>query len=182
MAKGTFDGANKLFIVDLGVSLLDVQVDLYSDWKEWVRLSDNSKFLPMFRTVGGDSTGADAAIGRYFFLMNGWKIRPQEADHTLTVDGNILVEGGVGSPFVQTVGSFNVLINTIFSNLTSQVFTGGGGYSSTDRDMMRMINAVIRGNALFTIPTADTKRIQFLDGDGNVIETHDIAPSGRTVT
>jgi hypothetical protein len=182
MAKGTFDGANRLFIIDSGVTSLDVQIDLYSDWKEWVSQGTNSRFAPMFRTVGGDPTSADQAVGRYFFLLNGWKIRPQEANHTMTIVGNMRVDGGIGIPFVPTLGDFNIIITQEFSNQAVQVFSGSGGFSPTYQEMLSRINLVIRGKANFITPAEGARRIQFLDEDDNIIETHDINSAGRIVT
>ena len=54
MAKVTFDGPNKLIIVNPGIVELDVQVDIYSDWKEWAATGDNLKYPPALRTIGGD--------------------------------------------------------------------------------------------------------------------------------
>jgi len=53
--KITFDGGNKLIIVNNGETSLDVGLDLYSAWKEWMLLSDNSKYPIAFSAIGGDS-------------------------------------------------------------------------------------------------------------------------------
>jgi len=139
MAKGTFDGAARLLILNSGVVSIDAQINAYSDWKEWVRVGDNSKYLPMFRTVGGDPTSSDQALGCVFFLINGWRIRPQEANHELAVSGLLRVDGG-GNPFVTTLGPFNVSIVREFSNLATQVLTGGGAGGFTDADRLNLAN------------------------------------------
>ncbi len=72
--KVTFDGINKRIYVNEGVSSLTVKDDIYSSWKEWVRLRDNSKFLPAFRVVGGDPLGGNLFAGDIYFLVNGWQI------------------------------------------------------------------------------------------------------------
>lgn len=72
--KVTFSGESREIFVLSGVTELDVQVDLYSDWKEWVRQSDNSKFLQAFRTFGGDPTITGQFAPRYYFLTNGWRV------------------------------------------------------------------------------------------------------------
>lgn len=104
----TFDGPSKTIILASGASALDVQ-DCYSRWKEWVILSDNAKYLPAFDVVGGNPTVGSNSISSYFFILNGWKIRPQEADHTLTVNG-ILVADGNADPFADTIGNYRVRI------------------------------------------------------------------------
>lgn len=53
MAKTSFDGVARTITVNPGVSNISVKEDIYSAWKEWVLLADNSAFLPAIRTVGG---------------------------------------------------------------------------------------------------------------------------------
>jgi hypothetical protein len=72
--KVTFDGVNKKIIVNEGESFLRVKEDVYSSWKEWVKLRDNAKFLPAFRSVGGDPLGNNLYAGDIYFLINEWQI------------------------------------------------------------------------------------------------------------
>ena len=51
--KVTFDGVNRLIWINDGVTSLDMQIDVYSDWKEWMLLGDNTKYYSAFNTVGG---------------------------------------------------------------------------------------------------------------------------------
>lgn len=107
----SFDGANKLIVLSAGTVGLGVR-DLWSRWVDWHALSDNSKYLPAMRSVGGDDIVAgQTSIPVYTYLTNGWRIRPQEASHTLAVDDGILLVDGGGDPFVPTVGAFNVQIS-----------------------------------------------------------------------
>lgn len=107
----SFDGANRLIVLSAGTVGLGVR-DLWSRWVDWHALSDNSKYLLAMRSVGGDDIIAgETSIPVYTYLTNGWRIRPQEASHTLTVDDGILLVDGGGDPFVPTVGSFNVQIS-----------------------------------------------------------------------
>lgn len=123
----TFDGPNKLIIATTGTTTLDVQ-DVYSRWKDWMLLSDNAKFLPAFsNSVGGEPLGGGAVVGQYFFIQNGWRIRPQEADHTLNVVGNIVPLPDTADVFAPTVGTFQVLTNTTFSSLTQALETSSSG-------------------------------------------------------
>lgn len=117
MALVTFDGSNKLIIVDPGVTELDVKVDLYSDWKEWSLLSDNLKYEPAFRAVGGDPISDTRNLGATFFLINGWRIRPDEADHRLIITGNLFTDPAGFSPVVSTLGNFSVIVEYSVSNL-----------------------------------------------------------------
>lgn len=107
-----FDGPNKRINLTSGTTTLDIR-DIWSQWVNWLQLSDNSKFAQAFKQVGGDSIDAVAgtSIPIYCFLLNGWKIKPQEADHTLNVSGGILLVEGGGDPFISTNGDFAVRIN-----------------------------------------------------------------------
>lgn len=107
----TFDGPNRLIVLSPGTVSFSVR-DLWSRWVDWHALSDNSKFPAAMRSVGGDDIIAgQTSIPVYTYLSNGWRIRPQEAAHTLAVtDGILLVDGG-GNPFVGTLGAFNVQIS-----------------------------------------------------------------------
>ena len=62
--------------------------DLWSRWVDWWLIGDNSKYLIAFEQVGGNDIDltAGTSIPIYAFLKNGWKIKPQEANHTLNVN------------------------------------------------------------------------------------------------
>lgn len=100
----TFDPVNKRIVLD---SAYATAGQIYSRWKEWVLTGDNTKYEQAFSVLGGDPLGGGLFVASYFFLMNGWRIRPMEADHTLILEGNIAVLGG-GVPVVKTLGQFNV--------------------------------------------------------------------------
>lgn len=121
----TFDGVNKRIVASPGTVTLDVR-DVYSRWKDWIVLSGNEKWLQAFRVAGGDPIGGGNYVSSYFFLLNGWRIRPQEANHTLTVTGSVVVDGG-GDAFVATLGSFRVLVVQAVPVKAETVDTGGGG-------------------------------------------------------
>jgi len=118
----TFDGASKLIVLGVGTTGV-VLADLYSRWKDWL-LTGNAGWALAFDTVGGDPIDAGTLVPLYLFLKNGWRIRPQEATHTLKVTDGILVVSGGGDPFVNTLGAYSVRVN--FSQPV-QAF----GYSST---------------------------------------------------
>lgn len=126
----TFDGPAKLAVLSAGTTQLNV-ADLYSRWKDWVALG-NAQYLEMFRPVGGDpiDLAAGTSIPLYAFLANGWRVRPQEADHTLAVSGGVLLVDGGGDPFVDTLGSFVVRVNYQQPVQAITVATGGGGGAS----------------------------------------------------
>lgn len=124
----TFNGITKIVKIDPGVTSIAVQ-DIYSRWKEWLILSDNIKYLPAFRYVGGDPTINGQRLGTTFFIINGWKIEPFSGDHVLSVEGNIFSEDA-SNVFVKPSGNYNILITNQFSNLSTVVETNSGGGSS----------------------------------------------------
>ncbi len=162
-AKWTFDGPNKLFIVKSGVTQLDVQVDLYSSWKQEVKLSDNLKWAPAMRTIGGDPTTLALNAGDTYFMINGWRIRPQEANHTLNVDGNLFTDPPGFSTFVDTVGAFNVRVEMFLSNIID-----GLNFLRDQIDLARKIMQ----NKFITDPTTGIATIH--DDDGTPLLTGDL--------
>ncbi len=112
----SFDGVNK--IIELpSTGSFDAEIDLYSDWKEWVLLSDNAKFLPAFDTTGGDDIGLGQEISPYFFLRtdHGWKIKAPEQDGDVIVQGNLFPRTSGDSLFIPPTGDFTVLITQSLS-------------------------------------------------------------------
>lgn len=110
-----FSGPEKIIYLQSGTINFDVS-DLYSKWKQWTLSGTNSRFLPAFLTIGGDPISQTKSVAPYYFLNNGWRIRPQESSHSLNVDGNLFVNGGAGNPFITTTGNYNVFINISTSN------------------------------------------------------------------
>jgi len=110
MANVTFDGVNRIIDVDFGVTELDAQIDLYSDWKEWVLEtgSANARYTQTFRTAAGDPIGPGKFIAPYFFLLNGWVIRPHAADHELLIEGNLYADPFTNPIITPSSGSFTV--------------------------------------------------------------------------
>lgn len=135
-----FDGDNLEISLSTGTTTLDV-VDLYSRWKDWVKISDNAKYLVAFARadapgvpLGGDDIDliAGTTVPVYLFLTNGWRIRPQEASHTLTVTSGILLVLGGGDPFLDTLGTFTVRINYQQPVQAITVATGGAGATAQE--------------------------------------------------
>lgn len=120
----TFDGVNKLIICDAGTVAFSAG-EVYSRWKDWIQSSaDNAKYETAFgSSVGGNSLGNNVNLGAYYFLQNGWKIRPQEANHTLEITGNLFPIPDTADLFQPTVGSFNVQIAVRTSSLTQIALT-----------------------------------------------------------
>lgn len=92
--KVTFDGENKLIIINEGVTDLDIEVDVYTAWKDWTFERDYLKFEDALRSAGGDPLPGGDFLGGTFFLRNGWRIFVKEGPDNITVVGNIYTEEG----------------------------------------------------------------------------------------
>lgn len=121
----TFDASSKRIILD---SVSVTASEIWSRWVDWVASGDNSKYLPAMTQVGGDDLGSGLLIPIYIFLQNGWRVRPMEASHSLTITGNLFVAGG-GTPVVNTLGTFNVSVQYTVPVQAQAVSTSGGGGS-----------------------------------------------------
>ena len=122
----TFDPAARRIVLD---SATTTATEIYSRWADWAATSDNAKYLPAFRSLGGDDLGGGLLVPPYYFLLNGWRVRPMEADQTLTIDGNLFVDGG-GEPVVQTLGTYRVLTRLVVPVQAQGFDTSGGGGGS----------------------------------------------------
>ena len=101
----TLDGSTKRIILD-SASVSAAQI-----WSAWVDWHETNRQWPLaFQLVGGNALGGGLFIPPYFFLMNGWRVRPMEASHNLTITGNLFVDGG-GVPVVGTLGTYQVNVN-----------------------------------------------------------------------
>jgi hypothetical protein len=108
----SFDGSSKIITLSSGTVSMSVK-DLWSRWVDWYLTSDNGKFLPAMEQVGGQviSVTNSSYVPVYVTLINGWKIRPQESNHTLIVNEGVLISSDNLSPFVNTIGAYNVQVN-----------------------------------------------------------------------
>lgn len=137
------DPANQRFILD---SASVTAKSLYAAWVDWVALSDNAKYLPAFRTAGGDDLGGGLLIPPYYFLLNGWKVRPMEAHQTLVIDGNLFVDGG-GDPIVSTLGVYQVLVKSVVP-VQAQGISTSGGSGPTAADIAAAVLAQLMATAI----------------------------------
>jgi hypothetical protein len=187
----SFDGVSRVITIT-AQTVVGVR-DIYSRWADWAATSDNGKYLPAFDTVGGQTvdSASGTSIPIYAFLVNGWKIRPQESSHTLNInDGVLLVQGG-GDPFVNPLGSFVVRVNYQQPVQAITVATGGGGGLSVPdiwqhaieagmsaEQMMRVFMAVLAGTVSGAGTGTETFR-DIADTKARVVSTVD-AQGNRT--
>ena len=139
----SFNGVTKVISVSLGTVQFSAS-EVYSRWKDW--LADDPerlKYLPAFsNSVGGESLGSGTLVGAYYFLQNGWKIKPQEADHQLSVSGNLFPIPDTAGLFEDTIGDFQVIVGMRASSLTQTVVTSSGGGSGNAPTAQQVATAV----------------------------------------
>jgi len=153
--KVTFDGPNRLILINDGEHFLDEQTDIYSDWKDWVLLEDNLKYLPAIETVGGEPTIQGQRLDATYFLINGWKLKPFSGTYDLDIVGNIFeVDGGsikISADVITDVPN-NITINVNTSVIVRQV--DGGTSTSGSFDPDTIVSASLFGiqeDALYNI-------------------------------
>jgi len=130
--KINFDGKNYYARIITGVVEIDTQIDLYSDWKEWVKSGSGAMFHPMFDTFGGNPLGGGRLAGDYYMFQNqniasgvqGWRIVPWCGDYELTIVGN-LYPADISKPIhIKPSGACNVFVRFDTSPLTQTVEVG----------------------------------------------------------
>ena len=138
----TFDGPNKIISCALGTYSFSAS-GIYSRWKDWLQDDpERMRFEPAFSgSVGGESLGGGVFVGGYFFLQNGWSIRPMEQDHQLILSGNLFPIPDNAALFTSTLGDFQVIVGMRTSSLTQQVVSSTGGGGSTDTTTLNAIKA-----------------------------------------
>jgi hypothetical protein len=158
-----FNGTTKTITLTPGTTSVSVR-RLWSDWVDWFLTDDNSKFLPAFKTVGGDDIDPTQGtkIPIYSFLENGWKIKPQEANHTLTINDGILLVNGGGDPFINTIGAYTVRIN-YQQPVQAISFTTGGGGPYIIPPTAEEIRQEIDSNSALSLKVDELHKIQGLD-------------------
>ena len=114
--KVTFDGVNKLILINEPETEIDFRIDVYSNWKEWKQTQVNSKFLQALAVVGGDPLPGNLVLGSTFFLENGWRIRSWEGDQILSIVGNVFTREG-DDPVLPPLGDFKITVNFVVSTL-----------------------------------------------------------------
>lgn len=123
--KVTFDGINRQIIVNEGVTELSVKSDIYSNWKEWMQVRDNAKYLPALRTTGGDPVPGNQLTGDTYFLINDWQI---VVNQLVRITGVLYHDNPALEPFIinpgggviATVSSLAQTVETSTSSLTPE--------------------------------------------------------------
>ena len=181
----TFNGPSKL--IEVGAADVSLTATyIYSRWKDWVATSDNAKYLPTFSTVGGDPLGGSVYITPYFFLVNGWKIRPYAQNYTLKILENLLTDDN-SSPFNFPSGGYSIEAVRQFALKTETVDGSGnpldtvveGSYTATE--VLRLLLAVATGKTTIADIGGGLGTVKFRDvADSKDRVTATVSDSQRT--
>lgn len=198
--KVTFDGVNRLIIINPNETSLDVETDIYSDWKEWSLIYENLKFAPALRTTGGDQLPGGRRVGQYFFLINGWKLVPP-TDNLLSdieIVGNLFADDG--SDILRTdnvrllrqvVSQFTEIASPTVDAGDIQVIVTGSGLTSTESAQLTQLvglntiqtqslntllaSSSIQGVTLENISTSQTQISSSVNTINSIVTGTDIA-------
>lgn len=120
-----FDGPNRLIILEASDGDAIQAIDMFSEWKRWVKDEDGSRYPPALVSTGGEDIGAGLTAGSYFFVntIDGWRIRPREEDHDVRIVGNLYPADPNDPIRVSTLGTFQVSFELERSQLTQGVET-----------------------------------------------------------
>lgn len=152
----TLDGATKRIILD---SASVTAAEIWTAWVDWH--PENTEWPLAFSLVGGIPLGGGLFIPPYFFLLNGWRVRPMESNHNLTITGNLFVDGG-GVPVVSTLGTYQVNVNYTVPVQAQGIATSGStGPSASD------IAAAILAAAQITPIYSDIRKVNNLSVSGS---------------
>ncbi len=133
--KVTFDGVARTITVNPGVSSINLQIDIYSDWKEWLRMEiagdpairgDTSRYTQALRTIGGDPTTVGEAAGDIYFLINNWQIVVNER---VSFIGAVFSDN-FSTPFIVNPGGG---VESVVSSLVTRIIP-----TLTDQDLVNI--------------------------------------------
>lgn len=148
--KVTFDGVNKLILVNPDVTTLDIKTDIYSDWKEWAQaIPDNAVWEAALRAVGGDPTVSGEFAGDIYFLTNGWKLY---LDLTKVKVTGVLFSDDYESAYYDYSGTIQYPI------LVSSIVTGSAQIANSD-SISSSLNTIDQttSSTKTTVESIDTK-------------------------
>lgn len=106
-----FDGEAKRIILEVSDGSSLSATTIYNAWRAWANLPGNDVFDDAFEVTGGVVVGGGALTTPLFYTMNtaaGWRIRPREANHQLSISGNLLPSVPGQALFAATLGSYSV--------------------------------------------------------------------------
>lgn len=170
----TFDGNARRIYISPNISTINVRADIYSNWKEWTQLYDNSKFPAAFRATGGDPTISGEYSGDIYFLINNWQL---VISHTCQISG-VIYSDNFPSPFIQTAGT-QIVTNKV-SSLVTAVNVGGASTGMTLAEM-ESSTVIAKKADIDTLSSSITTRFNAVDAAIGQIETAGLTPTQATM-
>jgi len=182
-AKFTYDTANKVFLLNSGVTALDARQEFYSQAKlDWKETDSLNKFKFPIESIGGQDIGGGNSISPYYSMLYGWRLQFAPADMDITVTGNIITAEGT-APIVDNPGAYHHVATFVVTS--NSLTTGGTPLTAADiwdlqdgietaltpREAMRLFAAVLAGKVAITDnnlkfrDTNDTKDVLDVDAD-----------------
>jgi hypothetical protein len=163
--KVAFDGPAKQIRVNSDATVIDVKTDLYSAWKRWAQLDDHTKFLPAFRSIGGDPLGGGLFAGDLYFLTNGWQV---VIDHSVTVNGVLYHDDSIPVFVIEPGGGVTSTVSNLTQTAvsTQNVVTGDISSVPSVADIVAQVLAALNAT---TIPV-DAKKMNGADVIGTGAE------------
>jgi hypothetical protein len=158
--KVTFDGPNRLILINYGELTIDFKEDVYSAWKEWLKdpnHKENAGYAPAISVVGGDVLPGSRQLGSTYFLENGWRMRTWENDHALTVTGNVFTREG-NPVFVPTLQPWTITVNLNTSTLVDSVLLSSAVTSVDISNLLAaltIVNSGVKKSSILVPHTAD---------------------------
>lgn len=150
MTSINIDAANLCIKLVCGIGESNVifqAAAIYSAWKEWLLINDNSKYLQAMDSSGGEPAGGSNIDSVYFLLVsNGWKICPVtvEPEVRIQIVGNIFPDIAgqqmFGYDFVVAAGHTH--IETVVSTSARIVESGVSGLTPSESTKLDVIDEV----------------------------------------
>jgi len=150
--KVTFDGPNRLIIVNPYETEIDVKIDIYSAWKRWVQLYDYAKFEPALRNIGGDSIGSGLFAGDLYFTINNWQVY---INHSVNVNG-VIFSDDYDTPFLYPSGTSLVTnrVSQLVQTVAPQIDAGDVSIPTTADIVTAMDTTSVRLASIDTTVTS----------------------------
>jgi hypothetical protein len=159
--KVTINGADKTISVNPNVTSLDIRADVYSTWKEWSQLRDNTKFLQAIRTTGGDPIGGGAFTGDVYFLINGWKLL---VDVKLTAVTGVLFSDNYDTAYYDLdtkLAVYPARVSSIVNTYQPTITVNAGDITvPTVSDIWSFANRTLTSTPTYNGPSAEAIRIE----------------------
>lgn len=148
--KVVFDGVARTITVTPGVTEINIRNDVYSSWKEWVLLRDNTQYMSAMRVTGGDPIGDGKFTGDVYFLINGWTF---VVDITQTRVSGVLFSDDYDSAY-RDVYTGKVIYPAEVSSIVNTVNTSGGTGGVTAAEVWNYYDRTLTNAPTYNGPTA----------------------------